>query len=561
MVRILAAAALACTVSTAAVSATFEPDSTIARVIVFPSGAQVVRVAELDLLPGEHRVLVDDLPANIDPASIRVKGVGEAAVTISGVNVRTIVTGDTSDPAQRKALEEQINALNDEINALNQAVSDINTRRQLLQTLLQNAAGGRGEDGATIDASALTATLDVVAQQLDGLNTETTQTRAAQREAQEEMQDLQQRLAQLAPRQTQRTVVEISVSTEAETGLAFDIQYNVREAGWRAIYDAAISVNDGIDDATMSVTRRALVQQATAESWDDVALTLSTARPTASTAAPTLSANIIDERDQIALKRRELESRATQETPGVLAMQSVTAETGYAADAAEMAPAPVSTAEQAAVMRTGGFQATYEIAGKVSVSNAREEKSVLIGEDEQPATIMAMSVPRLDPAAYLVAAFTLEGEATYLPGEVLVTRDGTYLGRGRMPLLSPGDDHELGFGEDDFVTVERVERDRKTGETGILVSSNTETRDVSISVTNKHGFAMPVRIVDRLPVSDHEDIRVEALPGNTVPSETDLEGQRGVVAFDLTLGAGASEDLKVGYRVTWPSDMQISSVQ
>ena len=175
--------------------------------------------------------------------------------------------------------------------------------------------------------------------------------------------------------------------------------------------------------------------------------------------------------------------------------------------------------------------------------------------------VSALSVPRIDPTAYLMAEFELAGEATYLPGEVLLNRDGTYIGRGQMPLLAPGETHQLGFGNDDFVNVERIERDRKTGETGILVSSNVERRIAEIYIINNDDFAMPVRIVDRMPVSDHENIEVEALRDNTLASETDVDGQRGVIAFDYDLAAGGEEQIKIGYEITWPREMLISQIQ
>ena len=40
-----------------------------------------------------------------------------------------------------------------------------------------------------------------------------------------------------------------------------------------------------------------------------------------------------------------------------------------------------------------------------------------------------------------------------LPGQVSLFRDGTFVGNGRLPLLSPGEEHELGFGVDDAVRV------------------------------------------------------------------------------------------------------------
>ncbi len=42
----------------------------------------------------------------------------------------------------------------------------------------------------------------------------------------------------------------------------------------------------------------------------------------------------------------------------------------------------------------------------------------------------------LDPTAYLEASFTLKGEAPLLPGEVLLARDGAFIGRTRVNAIA-----------------------------------------------------------------------------------------------------------------------------
>ncbi|MEL6919498.1 MAG: mucoidy inhibitor MuiA family protein [Pseudomonadota bacterium] len=558
MVRMLCVALLASSVSTAALAATYEPDSAVDAVTVYPSGAQVTRLSKVDIEAGEHIIIIDDLPAGIDPASVRVSGEGSAPLGILGVDVRTSIIESGGSSEQRIALEARRDELQDLQASLQQQRADINVRRELLQALVRNAATG-GDEPALMSAVSLNETLSVVAEQLADLNAQTIATRAQERETQKEIARVQSQLSLLAPRQEQRMLVEVSVSAEQAASATLNVKYNVREAGWRAVYDASLSLEDGVEDVNLDLKRRALVEQSTRESWDNVALTLSTARPTAATQAPQLQANVIDQVPDrpMAIQQQgngnqRAFSPASKSGGGMLGLQNmVTADTEVVAVAQE----------RSAEMNTGGFNATFNIAGRVSVSNAREAKSVLLGSDTVAVEVSALSVPRIDPTAYLVAEFTLSGEATYLPGEVLLTRDGTYIGRGSMPLLAPGDTHQLGFGNDDFITVERVDKDRTQGETGILVSSNTETREAVITVTNNHTFDMPVRIIDRVPVSDHEDIEVEALAGNTSPSETNVDGKRGVVAFDLNVAAGGDAQIDLGYRVMWPTEMKITQVQ
>ncbi|MEN0000725.1 MAG: mucoidy inhibitor MuiA family protein [Pseudomonadota bacterium] len=562
MTRMFLLALMASTCTGLASAASYEPDSRIDAVTVYPNGAQVTRVARIALDEGDHTIVIDDLPANIDPASIRVAGSSTGELAIGGVDVRVEVLESGGADAERTLLEARLNELDDVAGALQQEQADIQVRRDLLQTLVKETVV-TGDEPTGISADGLAQTLSVVAAELSTLNKQAMDTHKLQRETQKQIGQVRAQLSLTAPKQEQKTIVAIDVSVGEQTVGDFDVHYNVREAGWRAIYDASLSLEDGIEDIALDIKRRALVQQATQESWDNVALTLSTARPSSATSAPELAANILTPRDLV--QPYVSESRRERALNDSVQNEIQIAPTGNAAGGLlsmhEAAPAPQAAIERVATMETGGFNAQFQIAQRVDVANTREAKSVLLGVDEWSVDVSALSVPRVDPTAYLVAAFELGGELSYLPGDVLLNRDGTYIGRGRMPLLAPGETHQLGFGNDDLVVVDRVERDRKQGESGILVSSNTDTRLVEISVENNHTFAMPVRIIDRLPVSNHDDIEIEAFDGNTPATEIDVDGQRGVLAYDLDLPVGGQDMINVGYTVTWPGDMQITQVQ
>lgn len=557
MTRMLIAALLTSAACPMALAATFEPDSKIDAVTVYPSGAQVTRISTLDLSAGDHTIIIDDLPASIDPASVRVSGVAGAELAIGGVDVRSQILESGGTDAERQRLEERLEELDDLTNTLRQEKADIDLRRNLMQTLVSRS-GMKGTEPSDISGDTLSQTLSVVAEELSDLNKLSTETRAMQRRTQKEIDRVRAELSLLAPKREQRTIVEIAVSVGAQTAAGFDIKYNVREAGWRAIYDANLSLEDGVKDIDIGIKRRALIEQSTQESWKDVELVLSTARPTSATKAPNLQANALNLTEPPTAKSTDFSS---QRIGTGLRLGAGNSDAAVVMERAA-APAPVEqlevAVERVAAMNTGGFNASFKIADRVTVANTNEAKSVLLGVDSWSVDVSALSVPRLDPTAYLMAEFELGGELTYLPGAVLLNRDGTYIGRGQMPLLAPGKTHQLGFGNDDYVTVERIERDRKSGDSGVFYSSKVETRDADIVVVNNHDFEMPVRIIDSMPVSDHEDIQIEGLRNNTPPSQKDVDGKRGVMAFDYDLQAGEEKRIRIGYKVTWPSDMKMT---
>jgi Domain of unknown function (DUF4139) len=99
---------------------------------------------------------------------------------------------------------------------------------------------------------------------------------------------------------------------------------------------------------------------------------------------------------------------------------------------------------------------------------------------------------------------------------------------------------------------------RNSGKEGIITSSNVQELAWDMSVTNLHDVTIPVTVIDRKPFSTDASITVETLPDMTVPSVTDLDKRRGVLAWNFDLEPKAQKDIKTGYKVTTPEAVHIS---
>ena len=134
-----------------------------------------------------------------------------------------------------------------------------------------------------------------------------------------------------------------------------------------------------------------------------------------------------------------------------------------------------------------------------------------------------------------------------LPGQVSLFRDATFVGNGRLPLLAPGEEHELGFGVDDAVRVRHAIAEEKRSETGIITTSKTDTRNYRITVKNLHERPIQLAVLDQIPVSQNADIKVELI-GKTAPTQARprRQARRAGVGDEARAGRGA------GHRVRLP---------
>jgi len=548
-----ALALLATTAATPAFAADIAAQSKVDAVTVFPSGAEVTRAAEARIEAGEHTLIFDQLPGDLMPETIRVEGLSDAKVEIGSVDSRVVHVPAMDSDARRKALEAEIRRLQDERAQLEQAIADAEYQKSLMQQLASNAFAPPTKDGPgkSFGAADLGQLLDLVGSKLQILSKFVLDSRTRQREIDEAVSEISKQIGQLAPQAEARTRVSVHLSAPAAASGTFRVKYRIANAGWQPIYDARLSSPDAGTKARVELVRRAAVEQSTTESWENVALTLSTARPVGATAAPDILPQRIDRFD---------ETRAGSSTEPADALEApapATMAVGEVMQDAAKADEIKKVKQLEADVEMAGFQALYAIPGRVSVDNTGTAKNVRIDTTVADAKISARTVPKLDPNAYLTASFTLSGDSPALPGVAMLYRDGVFMGQGRLPMLSPGEEVKLGFGADDLIKVKRVEVNRQTGEEGIINTSKTDVRAYDITVKNLHAFAVPVTVLDQMPYSTMEDIVVGTLPGMTPPSARDFEKKRGVLAWDFNLDPQSEKLTKHGFKITWPKDVRV----
>ena len=543
----------------AAIADVVKSTSKITSVTVFPRGAEVTRLSKVKLEGGEHTIVLNDLPAGALPGSIRVEGKASGGLEIGSIDSRRLyVTSDDAANAasERRRLEKEIEALVDKRAALDGVIKTAQAQKDLIANLaklpLRPAAGGAGDVGGQTDWKEL---IGLIGTQMIGAEKRLLDARVSIRGVDRKISDLKKKLASIAPAQKQRTEVKIFVAAAAASEVELLIRYQVRNASWAPLYDARLSTGAKAKAPSLTIIRRAGIRQRSGEAWDDVALTLSTTRPTSGSAAPTLQTQTVDfvrpppkpRPAPVARRAREADQRSRSASPplgGIMSMK------------------PGATRKFAKAKRrvtsvtVAPFQALYAVPGKVSVGSNGELKRVQIGTHKLEPSLLIRTVPRVSAKAFLYAKLTLPSGAPALPGRTALFRDGTFVGNGWLPLLSAGEMHELGFGIDDSVRVKHAVLTKKRGEAGFISSSKIDQRNFKTTIKNLHERPISVRVLDRMPVAANEEITVELLSG-TAPSKKDVKDKRGVVAWDFRLTPDQEKQILFGYRVTWPASKRI----
>ena len=528
--------------------------SKITAATVYSDSAVVTREAVVDVPAGASTIVFDNLPAGLDANSLRAEGSAEAAVTLGAVESKIINQAELVQPRMRD-LNGKLQLLEDQ-KALLEADDKADDARASFYGNLGKQAGAL----ADTDFEHLDLNPGQWAQASDSLYAGISLVGRSQvarsiavRALDQQLEALRAELASIGSEARSSARVAVPIEASAATRLSMKVSYLVQGARWTPLYDARLDTASG----KLELTEFGKVAQTTGEDWTDVALTLSTATPSAKAGPPALVSL------WVTLQAPPPAPMAAEPFQGN-ALYSVSQMPSGVPVKEKFPTAAIDRAAEfkAADVRSGGFVAEYGIPGTATVLADGAEHRVMVQTLSTTASLLERIEPAKDIHAYLSAKAKLTGDSPALPGEAKLFRDGIFIGSAPMPLLQPGEETTLPFGLDPQLTVKRQATVDTAGKDGFIRSEQTLLRKLTTTVHNLHHAPVQVEVLETLPVSRDESIKVEILDDDTTAGfEKDADKITGLARWKVTIPPAADASIKLGWRITWPAAEQIYGLQ
>lgn len=513
---------------------TIEAPSKVSSVVLYPWGASVTRQVELSAPAGVHELIVPDLPQGTDASQLRVSGEGVRIGSVTLVDGRKPVTGDMTPPEVQAArdtverLEIALEGREVEVEAIRLKAAAAREQIAFLRAMKPEATGAEDLRALSqmVGAEVLAASQAALAADQEAL--------AAERDLKSDREALEKARQALAAL-IDEGAGKMTLAASVEGNGVLEITTFTPNASWQPVYD--LRLERKADRLTLE--RGVVVSQYSGEDWSGVELILSTARP-ADQSAPT----------QLWPWLRRVGPPDAPQPLGSAAPRSKL-EAEFSADAA-MAAAPEPVMVERAATEMMGATVTYRYGAAVEIRDGVEALRLKLDDIALSPEVVAEAVPARDATAFLVATAQNDSDQVLLPGPATLFADGAMVGQAHLPLTAAGDELRLGFGPIDGIRLERLVPEKTEGDRGVISKSN-EMREVAIlKIENLTGEAWPLRVIDQVPYSEQEDlvIRHTATPP---ASETDLDGQRGILAWDFELGAAETREIRLETTLSWPS--------
>ncbi|MCB1783245.1 MAG: mucoidy inhibitor MuiA family protein [Alphaproteobacteria bacterium] len=543
----------------------------VTAVTVFADRAALTRHAKVEVPKGAHTLTFKGLPISLLPDSLNAKGKALATVTFGAVTWKMEAHEDYVVPKE-KELNATLIELQDKRRVYGVEKQALDAGRLFLANLGKTAEMRENEDIAQIDlkpeewGAASDAIANKVADNLkSGIALD-----ILIRGVDEDIRKTQEELSNLRTGQKQTYTVTIPLEAAAATTLDVDLVYQVPGAGWTPVYDARLDTKTG----KMDLVQYGSVWQRTGEDWDDVALTLSTAQPSRGAGLPPLPPQWVNLQQAYKARGQSFNNMASNIAGGPAMM--------VAMDAAMPASAPMEADKEdrlerwktlqeeralveagfdAAQINSEGFVGEYAIPGPAKVASDGTKSRLMIGAFDSENKMQVQIKPQLAQDAYLVVKTKLKGENPVLPGQVNLFRDGAFIGQGNIPMLRPGDEEDLAFGIDDNVRVKRNVLKDERSESGLISKEASLERNLVRYIQNLHKDPIEIVVLETIPVSKDEKIRVELLKDKTTQGYAEnVDNIKGLLRWTMTMKPQEKTEINLGWKVSWPKDQIINGL-
>ncbi|MEP1329612.1 mucoidy inhibitor MuiA family protein [Pseudophaeobacter sp.] len=517
--------------------------SRVAEVTVFPQAAEITRRADLDLPAGHHRLILSNIPRTADLSTLQIDltGADQTALLFreDGVPPR-----DGNDPEviaaemTIKEIETRIQAVQDEAAQSRSEAAAARTAIGFLEQLGSNEGlADAGPDTLRDIARMISAEADTAGKQALAA-----QTRA--RNIEDRLEALEKELA--AARQTLE-----AIAREDQDRLYLAIEVDVPEAGAGALVLRYFSEGEVYSepnyewhlttgaDAKVSLQRAFGVTQQTGENWEAVDLTISTQQPGEQGAPSHLSPvlrRIADPRPQAKQRTLALGDYAEAAVPAPMAEPVIMEDAAGASWGAD----------------TSGPGVTYHFEHPVTIASGADILRLDMDSLETGVEVTAVAVPARDETAYRVAKFTNTFAEDLLAADwVPHFVDGKLVTFSSFAGLAAGQEAELGFGAIRGLRLTRDVLQKSEGERGMISRSNQQEETVEISVENLTGKNWPVRLIDRVPYTEQEELEI-TWSARPAPNEENVDRQRGILAWEFDLAPGEDRVIRLDTKMSWP---------
>lgn len=505
--------------------------ATTVGIVIYPDRAMVKKTLQVAVAQGENTLELTGLtPGMIDDSvQASLRNPGKARIIDIEVRRTALIKADQH---RTKELQAKIDKVDQDLVRQGNALTVQKNSLTFLQKIVpfsqeQNTSFATVRDYLIAMEQATTDRLGKVAE-LEQSITDLNKKKA----------ELEREKRNLVPGREESKSILVTVYADAATSFPLEYSYFLRGVQWTPKYE----VRADTLTQRLELNFFAIVKQASGEDLSGSNIEISTARPAVSGELPELSP-----------WRLDIYQPPVYQPYGRAKMM----EMSEAPQLAMMA-APYEDALAAPEVRSEATSMSYVLAQRVSLPADNQPHKILVSSSVAEGKFEYLAIPKLAQYASLTAelknpfVFPLPG------GELNIFLDGRFVSTQRVekPILA-GDEMRLTLGMDETIFASVKMQKQFTERTGAFAKKTRKHYEYQAEIVNGKSRPITLLVRDQVPISAHEEIKVEVI----APTSKDAEiGSDGILTWTLTLAPGEKRQLSTIFAVSYPENQEITGL-
>ncbi|MCP4448036.1 MAG: mucoidy inhibitor MuiA family protein [Myxococcales bacterium] len=538
--------------------------SAVRKVTVYSDRARVTRQATAEVTTEPTVFAFRKLPGWVDDGSVRVSA---SAGRIVDVRVERSFLAEATDEKWLRA-EAHHKTLTDKIKVLDDEVTVLNAQRAQIESIKAFSLDKITKDTMIGDIS-VESYADVLSFISDSLRATAKARRDTQHKRDAIMPVFEASRRQLEElkslRRLEETTVLVTLQSSQKAQGTIDVAYMLPGATWEPKHELRVNT---ADSKKVEVISFAVVTQTSGEDWGDAEISFSTQSSVQSVRIPELEALTLGDThkatkrltrtmssfsraQQAYQSQNQLWNKVHQKSPRHNERMSF--EKAYQSNMEYLQVIQSKTVKIFETLQKRGTTAHYKATAAPTVRGDGHPVRMRIGRSELKSSQKIVAVPEQSLNAARTLEMSNSTKQSFLPGQVALYQDGSFLGMTDIDFIAQGESFAL------FVSVaDHLKLSRKLDRKHSSITHRRRNRmkvAFNVTVENLSGKSSAVTLADRIPVSENKDIKIE----NIRISDGGKPDSRGILHWELVLNPKEVRKFRISYEIEYPTELVLEA--
>ena len=507
--------------------------SKVTEVSVYRNLAKETRSSSITIPAGQSEIVLTGVTMQMMDQSLQVSVKGDASLLSASVRTNYFTEENTpkKDPKAER-LQDSIKTLTNSMRWITQERTVYEGELELINALL--APVNSKEGYKPVDMYAMT---DLYRSRTTELKRKLFDLMLREEDMAEKQNQFSNQLSEMGSKK-EAPVKEIILSffSDKSENIQLKCAYIVTSAGWIPSYDIKVeNTSQPVD-----MTYKARIFQNTGSEWKDVKLIVSTSNPSFNNNRPLMVPKYMEY-----VTYRFNEIRTDGLVTNMMQAERITNN--------DFIVSPAPPLNHTVPPGEEDIQLEFEIAARQTVHSDNKEHIILMKNMSIPATYKYHAVPKLDPAAFLMARITDYGKYNLLAGDASIFFGDTYIGQVKINPNIVSDTLLISLGREERIVVKRVRVTNKSSNKA-LSGIQKEIFEYETTIRNNKSVPIEIEILDQIPLTRRKEIVVKMLDRDG----GDYNETFGKLIWNYKVKPNESKKIRLSYSVEYPEGTNVS---